>query len=44
MVWFIEIFFKNHQDPRSKLSKLLMDWMKRTEIERSGPIGRNSRD
>ena len=45
MIWFIEIFFKNHQEPRSKLSKLLMDWMKSewaTEIERSGPIGRNA--
>ena len=28
-IWFIEFFFKNHQEPRSKLSKLLMYWMKR---------------
>ena len=29
MIWFIESVLKNHQEPRSKLSKVLMNWMKR---------------
>ena len=41
--WFIDFFFKNHQEPRSKLSKLLMYRMKREsslpDFQDPAPLG-----
>ena len=39
MIRFIENFFKNHPGPRSKLSKLLMDRMKRRSSSRNFEFG-----